>query len=216
MLDEITRIRTEVKFAVDDREAGAIAAELAEHLDPVRECWITSTYLDRPDRGLSAAVRSSPTVNIKIRLRDYGHSDALWLELKRRAGAASEKVRVRLARRALDRFLAGGDVSAELDSVEGYREIRGYLPGPARPVGSVRFFRRSLESVEPRVRVTLDRDITYHRAGDLDHSLGREELGTLEIKYGTLQPLWLPAITRRLTPSTPSKFLGLLRHVDRL
>lgn len=225
MIDEITRIRTEVKFAVADVEADRLAEELAQHLDPVRQGWITTVYLDRPDRSLSAAARSSPAVNLKIRLRDYGDPATLWLELKRRAGSSSEKVRVRLPRRALGEFLDGGDVSAAASDPAAYRDIRGFLPGLVEPVGAVHFHRRSLESEVPRARVTLDRDIRYHLvsfvAGEapfdvrtLGRPIAREDGATMEVKYGAAKPPWLADIARRLTPSAPSKFLGLLRHVD--
>lgn len=217
MIDEITRIRTEVKFTLDDLGAETLAEELAAHLEPVRQAWVTTVYLDRPDRGLSKAARSSPNLNVKVRLRDYGEPDALWLELKRRAFAASEKVRIRLPRRALGPFLDGRDV--EVDDPAGLRDIRTFLPGLAEPVGAVHFFRRSLESAEPRVRVTIDRDISYHRVSVVGDTLGlpvaRDEGATMEVKYGTAQPLWLPAVARRLVQATPSKFLNLLRHVDR-
>lgn len=231
MLDEITRIRTEVKFAVDDLQAEHLAEELGTFLAPVRQSWITTLYLDRPDRGLSMAVRSSPTINVKIRLRDYADPESLWLEIKRRAGRSSEKVRVRLPRRALRPFLGGRDVSAALleardsrrtaeEVLEAWREIRRFLPGAAVPVGAVCFFRRSLESGDPRVRATIDRDISYHRISTVEGGeplglpLAREEGGTLEVKYGTFQPAWLPGVARRLAPAASSKFLSLLRHVD--
>jgi hypothetical protein len=217
MIDEITRIRTEVKFALGDLEAEKMAEELAAHLEPVRQAWVTTVYLDRPDRGLSKAARSSPSLNVKVRLRDYGEPDALWLELKRRAYAASEKVRVRLPRRALGAFLDGRDVAVDDPAV--LREIRACLPARAEPVGAVHFFRRSLETREPRVRVTIDRDISYHLAtletGSLGLPIARDEDATMEVKYGTKSPLWLPSIAGRLRKTASSKFLTLLRHVDR-
>jgi len=231
MLDEITRIRTEVKFAVDDLQAEHLAEELGAFLTPVRQSWITTLYLDRPDRGLSMAVRSSPTINVKVRLRDYADPASLWLELKRRAGRSSEKVRARLPRRALGPFLGGRDVSAALleardprrsagEILEAWREIRRLIPGAAVPVGAVCFFRRSLESGDPRVRVTIDRDISYHRITAVEGNeplglpIAREQGGTMEVKYGTLSPAWLSGVARRLAPAPSSKFLSLLRHVD--
>ena len=226
MIDEITHIRTEVKFALGHVDADAIAEELSAHLEPVRQAWVTTVYLDRPDRGLSQAARTSPSLNVKVRLRDYGDPDSIWLELKRRAYAASEKVRVRLSRRSLGSFLDGRDVSGDVGDPAAYRDIRAFLPGLAEPVGAVRFFRRSFESREPRVRATIDRDVSYHLvtfvsgeepfdARNLGLPIARDEGATMEVKYGTLAPLWLPAVARRLVRSAPSKFLNLLRHVDR-
>jgi hypothetical protein len=226
MLDEITHIRTEIKFALGDLEADRLAEELAAHLEPVRRAWVTTVYLDRPDGGLSAAARSSPHLNVKVRLRDYAEPGSLWLELKRRAYKTSEKVRARLPRRALGPFLDGRDVSSEVDDPGAYRDIRAILPGPAEPVGAVHFFRRSFESREPRVRVTLDRDVSYHLvtflAGEepldvrgLGLPIARDEGATLEVKYGAAAPTWLASITGGLDPAGRSKFLTLLGHVDR-
>lgn len=152
---ERLRIHTrERRYLLPD--AGAVLKILESRGRPIEyrpgqlESAITTLYLDTP--GGSWSVGRGRT---KFRAKQYGGAPAWWFELKRRSGNVVDKWR----RPATLQVLAGIlDGSARWPLLEPHvgRE-------PLARLFVVRYFRTAFEWGD--VRVTVDRDVRFFRAG---------------------------------------------------
>ncbi|HEY6725530.1 MAG TPA: VTC domain-containing protein, partial [Polyangiaceae bacterium] len=173
--------------------------------------------------------------NLKLRLREYSEvqepSSALvteptvlpppepwlWLELKQREGSITSKRRIRVARaNAACRFVRGRAVEALSRAQEQGQEQRGIkalllqlkeADEPLEPSVLVSYRRQSFQADEGQLRVTIDRDVAYHRLpASLTHwakplvrsalgaAVGAEPRAVVEIKRRGSLPSWLDRV----------------------
>lgn len=233
----LIQCRVERKYLLEDRDVPHFLSSLGPVLSNSEfrkdQGRITSVYFDRPDRVLSRTALSSPSCNMKVRLREYfspagvPSSPFVWIEVKDREGATSRKNRFQLHKRLIGGFFRGevdeGTVltcqggAVDPDRVvDAVRRIRGLADGEELvPVGSVSCRRLALEGGNPRARVTLDQDVAYHLP-PLTLSLDRESLGVaaleerssiVEIKFrGRSSPDWCRRGLGNAAPAEYSKF----------
>ena len=180
----------EHRYLVDPRAVSRVLRALAGRMeevvyDPRRPvAWSRTTYLDTPDERYLAA--SQAGTRLRVRLRQYASatdegtpallSPGVWLEIKRSAGLARHKVRVRLSGEEAAAVLQGGLV----------------------PQVTTWYRRRSFAT--DGVRLTVDQEIAFSSPvlpGDAGapaephHVLGRETNAVLEIKSVPPLPGWL-------------------------
>jgi len=156
---EVTRLRREFKLVLEARTAAALCTRLSLELEglwpsPTR---IVSVYFDRPGQPLAARAMRTPGDCLKVRTKEYspdlGASGAarVVLEVKRERRGLTRKRRVWVPRSELGRALHGG--ASLLPLIVG---------GSLGPVLAVTYTRHVYQS-SCAWRVTVDRDIRYHR-----------------------------------------------------
>ncbi len=239
MGNDLVRDRTEIKYLLSPAEGRDLLDRLHEAPEFERQDgWVTTVYFDRPDLFLTRRAIGSPAANLKVRLREYltvqdrPRSPFIWVEIKERDRQASRKLRFQLHKRLVRGFLAGEvDLGviltcqdcAPAEAVEAVRRIREVAQGRLDPVGAVRYRRESIQDRLREARLTVDREITYHRGpldlydawGALDREAAGpaawEEPGTVaELKYrGAKPPRWCGALLGGAPPAEYSKFLVL-------
>ena len=246
MSDDLVKRRVELKHVFPAAEGEALRARMRA-LRPgfaARRLggWVTTVYFDLPDRRFTRAALDSPEANLKIRLREYFSDDDVpcspfvWLEIKEREGARSNKSRFQLHKRMVGGFLEGElDLAAVLTCQEGAPDLSRVLESVQRlhdlargvlvPVGAVRYLRCSTQGGEPAARLTLDRDIAYHVGPvglyDAHDALDADALGAptwcdgaavVEIKHGgAAPPAWCRGFVGDRPASEYSKFIHLAR-----
>lgn len=201
---DLVRRRVETKYRISSSAADAMIEALPVDGLARRDGWMRTVYLDLPDGRLVRAARRNPRTALKLRLREYGADDDVWVELKTRDADWSGKRRFRIRRGRVDDFLNGSlrGLEAEED-VETLRRIRAAAPGPLSPVGEVRCFRTSVQGGEPRGRLTIDRHIAYAAGG---REL-LEEGAIVEVKHAAeFAPEWCRAAVEGRAPAEYSKF----------
>lgn len=216
---DLVRLRVEIKHLLPAAAAERARARLlacSPGGDVRRQTgWVSTTYLDLPDRRLARTAVDRPGDNVKLRLREYvdAASPFVWVEVKAREGPVTRKSRFPLLRGRLGRLLDGRLTAAELTSaeepreaVETLRRIREIARGPLTVVGVVRCLRTSLQAGTGRV--TLDERIAY-RAG----AAAREEASAvLEVKHlAEPMPAWCRGLLGGAEPAEYSKFRTLAR-----
>lgn len=220
---------------------------------PLPEHFVSTIYFDTPSRRLLRAAQHRSVDHIKLRVKEYYdvhpslaelatsveevvHAPGdVWLELKRRSGARTQKHRIRVSKRVLSRWLEerggldrGDYVGRDADA----RVLQDYLAAERErlvPASVVNYQRCSWQSEEGDLRVTLDSDLAFFEPPrDLfgRPSLLREALGTpclrepsalLEVKHrGDALPSWLSArlALLRLSPVEYSKFVKSASAVE--
>jgi len=235
MNSDLVRHRVELKYRASSAAAEALVASLESAGPEFRRqtSWITTIYLDLPDRRLLRAARPGSRTAVKLRLRTYFDaggeecSPLVWMELKEREGDGSRKWRFPLPAGRVPEFLQGTlDPSEILDGphpdpdavLETVRRIRALAPGPLSPVGAVRYRRFSLQGGDPCARITVDRHIAYHVGAPVTHptALGAPEVcedgAVVEVKHAPgPRPPWCDRLLGRRTPVEYSKFGRIAR-----
>ncbi|HYQ18709.1 MAG TPA: polyphosphate polymerase domain-containing protein [Polyangiaceae bacterium] len=254
----ITADRTELTYLVPLRQWQALVQHFDDYLPsqrslaegesalPAPQYLVSTVYFDTPTRRLFRDASSQAHDNVKLRAREYydvhpswaeraariedvGQAPGqIWLELKRRSGARTQKHRVRLSKSALERWLyEGGELSRgdyagrEADA----QVLQAYFDSTAEsfePTCLVNYQRCSWQSADGQLRLTLDSNLAFYAPpSDLfrSSSLRREELGSafaheesalLEVKQrAQALPGWLSArlASLGLFPSDYSKFV---------
>lgn len=196
---------------------------------------ITTVYFDTSDRDLFHAADATDR-NVKLRVRAYDSvhpqlraiadrerracEAIVWLELKRRNGDHTTKRRAAVPQPDLEAFLDHGTRSTAMGAIvreiEGtdavLDELRGFILDfgkPLKPASVVNYVRSAWQAVDGSVRVTIDRDVTFHpptvdqwRRQDLtDRSnlgppVGAEASCVIEVKTGGDFPAWLTEALR--------------------
>jgi hypothetical protein len=233
----LTRLRRERKVVLSREQAdefeGAITARynLATPVD-VEVC---SVYFDRRDGGLSRAALTVPRDCLKVRTKEYApdwgspKAPRCVVELKRQRGELTRKRRFWLPRAAL-RPLFDGPIAdllpfgpQGLSAFAALRTAGG--AGLLRPVVGVRYRRRILQ-LAADMRVTFDRDLSFHRApsevllGELPLSgqrlgepFARETGVVVELKtLGAKVPSWAESLAFSGSEGF-SKFGAALMHL---
>jgi hypothetical protein len=220
---------------------------------PAPEHFVSTIYFDTPSRRLLRAAQSCSLEHVKLRAKEYYdvhpslaelatsveevvHAPGdVWLELKRRTGARTQKDRIRLSKPALWRWLeergllnrsdyVGRDADAHI-----LHEYLAAEPEPLVPISVVNYRRCSWQSEPGDLRITLDSDLAFYDPTPevrRRRSLLREELGApcerepravLEVKHrGAALPSWLSAqlTLLRLSPVEYSKFVKSASAVE--
>jgi hypothetical protein len=202
----VTKLRREFKRVLAPHEAQPLCARLCEELGglPPAPTRITSVYFDRPGNPLTLRALQSPGDCLKVRTKEYFPdlgADGLArvvLEVKRERSGVTQKRRLWVPRSQLRTALHGGV---------------GLLPliagGSLHPTLAVTYARTVYQCSEAW-RVTVDRDIAYHRVTPelaySAHPLGPEQLEepvlrephvVLEVKHlGRALPEWIAALNR--------------------
>ncbi|WP_426750823.1 VTC domain-containing protein [Myxococcus sp. Y35] len=212
---EVTKLRREFKLVLEAQTAVALSTrlslELEGHLPPPTR--IVSVYFDRPGSPLAARALRTPDDCLKVRTKEYspdlGASGAarVVLEVKRERRGLTQKRRVWVPRSELGRVLRGG--ASLLPLIAG---------GSLGPVLAVTYTRHVYQSSHAW-RVTVDRDIRYHRIAPeqalsqlpltverLQPAFWREPRVVVEVKHlGHELPEWLAALNPGGAPAY-SKF----------
>jgi hypothetical protein len=215
----VTKLRREFKRVLATGEAQALCAQLSEELEgrlpaPTR---ITSVYFDRPGHPLTLRALHSPGDCLKVRTKEYcpdlGADGVarVVLEVKRERHGLTQKRRLWVPRPQLRTALHGGV---------------GLLPliagGSLHPTLAVTYERTVYQRSEAW-RVTVDRDIAYHRVTPelafgaspltlehLDEPVLREEGVVLEVKHlGPTLPEWIAALNRPGAPGYSKFAVGM-------
>jgi hypothetical protein len=208
--------RFELKYLLPHARVPELIEALAPHVsaDPHSEQAgpggypIHSVYWD--SRGLAFFWEKIEGLKVrrKLRLRRYGGSDSVFLEIKQRIDRTLQKRRVvwpleRIAGaetpEALDALLEGEEdrVAREILFLRRYYDLR--------PTLGISYRRRAfLARNESDLRVTFDSRVQYHpvepsivQPPDTGKYVLDPELAILEIKFGHGVPLWLCKLVSR-------------------
>jgi hypothetical protein len=217
----VTKLRREFKRVLATGEAQALCACLSEELGgrlpaPTR---ITSVYFDRPGTPLTLRALRSPGDCLKVRTKEYfpdlgaEGEQRVVLEVKRERHGLTQKRRLWVPRAQLRTALHG--------SV-------GLLPlitgGSLHPTLAVTY-ERTVYQCSEAWRVTVDRDIAYHRVTPelafgtgklnferLEEPVLREPDAVVEVKHlGCALPEWIAALNQPGSPGY-SKFAVGMTH----
>lgn len=241
----ITAEREELKFLLPKAAVrpfvAAVARAIPDHayrgadanVLPGAEHHVTTVYFDTEARDIyKEAIACSK--DVKIRAKEYydDHPDltevatqaeqlirytpVIWLEVKRRDGSKTRKLRFGLPKRDVPVFFAADEDNTLLDIAErthgvAAKDVVAEMQGlrerfdrPLRPDCLVNYRRRAWQSLDGSLRITMDRNLAvYAPAPDLwtrSSALTRETLGTrrgrlplqvVEVKSLRAWPQWL-------------------------
>lgn len=191
--------RKELKFLIDSRQRQQLAEIFGEKMlpDAYPHSSIRNLYYDTPDFRLIRRSLEKPVYKEKLRLRCYGGSEQVFLEVKKKYQGIVYKRRI---------------ATTELQ-VEAFMERRGSIADTQIGREMV-YFRDFYQTLQPRVYISYERDawfsredpglrITmddqiYYRFEDLKMDLpplGQAilppELTLMEVKAENAIPLWL-------------------------
>ncbi len=206
--------RFELKYLVPHTRVPELVGALSDHVRPDPHSLdaagypIHSVYWDSAGLGFFWEKIEGLKYRRKLRLRRYGDSDSVFLEIKQRIDRTLQKRRVRwpLAQleqaetpEALDALLADSDdrIALEVLFLRRHHELR--------PTMGISYRRRAfLADTGTDLRVTFDSGVKYH---DIEPSVTRPpdagkyildpELAVMEIKFGHSVPLWLCKLVSR-------------------
>lgn len=198
---------------------------------------VSTIYFDTRDLSLGRCLLKNPDENIRIRAREYFysssggfvHSPYVWVEIKAKQGNSIMKKRFRLIKEYLGRVWRGEDVTKALmkynpgageTALRHYRELITIL-GEKEFIPTVITYYEREEYISPasNLRMTFDRDISYHRPpGDLYKTyevlsrdrlggeLGAEKSSILEMKDHRQVPRWLAQVVEEEMETAKSKY----------
>jgi hypothetical protein len=238
--------RAETKLKLRQIEAERLLGEVEKHLPiycyaPGRAItFVSSVYFDTKDFLFYHRAKWFPHDNLKVRLKEYYYQlpagyevfPDCWIEVKRRLGESTAKVRFRIAKTLVGSLFAGEDlheaIIASNQALEPsylrrvYAEFLEVVKGRGLEAHSVTNYRRRTyqDEHDESLRVTFDDMIAYFRAPpelfNGTQALTRERLGppagfqrhtVVEIKVAKETPDWLKALLRTYPQSNFSKFL---------
>jgi hypothetical protein len=198
----------EIKFQVSVAEAAEVEAWARRHLTPdphgnEGSYRTVSVYCDTPN--LDVYFRAPRFKGSKLRLRRYGASESVFLELKTKRGDRVRKRRVEVPPAELSQ-LGGAEAAAGWPGAWFLRAVRTRNFCPVCRVGYRRtaFFGRSGDTP---VRMTIDRDLLGAPAAGW--SVPPVETGVPLLAGGALVELkfhlHLPPLFRELLPRLPAQ-----------
>lgn len=233
MDNHITRQRIELKYLIPPGGVDFVVNRI-----PAAESTsyrLTTLYVDRADRHLSRAAVETPYDCTKLRVREYRGAARLWVEVKSRKGAWSEKARFDIDRGTLPALLNDADLRDELiadhrsngrlaEVLAAYRKLREVAQGRLLPVGVVTATRRVFSMLRLPLRFSVDQEITYYSAPEgladgrtvlsadaLGEPLRPESEAVLELKFRGVMPQWCLNVVQGLERTDYSKFRRLVR-----
>ena len=198
--------RRELKFLVDADQRAALEDVLAEKMAPdtFPHSSIRNIYYDTPDFRLIRHSLLKPVYKEKLRLRCYGESREVFLEMKKKYKGIVYKRRIALTEPQAEAFMIR----------------KGSIPDTQ--IGrEMMYFRDFYKTLQPQVylsyerdawrgtqdtglRITFDDQIQFRRTAlHLDQAPGGETilppgLSLLEVKAENAIPLWLTQTLARL------------------
>lgn len=258
----LTSDRVELKYWLPQEALPSFRAALERRLPPYHhrpqqafavepKHYTTTVYFDTADYTLYHHALGNEQ-HVKLRVREYydipesslvdhwSHADggvardALFLELKRRWGQRSEKLRVQIPKHRVTYAAARADLTRALVDMHAAPQLRaahaqlgqvlrwiGTVPAPLQPSAIVNYARAAWQGRDGRLRVTVDEELAVYRPGPhlwSSRPLTRERLGiplhvhpgaVVEVKYLDARPAWLPRLLRRSAAlaTNTSKFL---------
>lgn len=209
--------RKESKYLLDPAQYLRFRALVAQHLVAAEhhETDICSVYYDTPDYLLVNRTLAGGKYGEKLRVRTYGQaadSSPAFVEIKRKFKETTSKRRVCCSVAAARAFLGGmdylqaitqypqADARAQAESMDSaslqiageIAWMRDHHEGLA-PKLEVLVHRMSfVDADNPEVRVTIDSDAAWRKAGDANYTpMFENDERILEIKCPQTLPLWL-------------------------
>lgn len=240
----ISRYETKLKLRPQDAER--LLRDVEQHLPvycyaPGRAVtFVSSVYYDTEDFFFYKRAKWFPHDNLKVRLKEYYYelpsgpelSSHCWIEVKRRLGQSTSKLRFRIDKEFVGPLFAADDVFAQIVASNSgleaehlrriYEEFLNVVRGRSLRAHSVTNYRRRTfqQSGDESIRITFDDMIAYFRAPPLlfngAKGLTRDVLGppaghqkqtVVEIKVARSSPDWLKELLRKYPETSFSKFL---------
>lgn len=198
--------RRELKFMVDAAQRAALEQVLAEKMEPdaFPHSSIRNIYYDTPDFRLIRHSLTKPIYKEKLRLRCYGDSQEVFLEVKKKYKGIVYKRRIALSEPQAEAFMS---YQGSIPDTQIGREMvyfRDFYQ-TLQPQVYLSYERDSWRGVEDSgLRITFDNQIQFRRTGlHLDQAPGGQtilspELSLLEVKAENAIPLWLTQELARL------------------
>ncbi len=196
--------RRELKYLVDAAQRTALETILSEKMEPdtFPHSSIRNIYYDTPDFRLIRHSLAKPVYKEKLRLRCYGESQEVFLELKKKYKGIVYKRRIALTQPQAEAFI---ERTGSIPDTQIGREMvyfRDFYQNLQAQV-YLSYERDSWKGFDnPGLRITFDHQIQFRRTGlHLNRAPGGQaivpaELSLLEVKAENAIPLWL---TRELT-----------------
>jgi hypothetical protein len=190
--------RYEKKYLLDKRQYDALMRIFPGKAEPdsLGEYTISNIYYDTDDFAIARASNEKPLYKEKLRLRSYGDTDSVFIELKKKYDDVVYKRREQMTYRDATAFLAGGTGAADTQVL---REVEYFLKShDVTPKVHLSYRRRAFAGCDDDgLRVTFDFDVRF-RADEL-HLDGNTRgtpllpcgLTLMEVKTPLAVPLWL-------------------------
>lgn len=191
--------RRELKFLVTAPQRAPLEQVFVQKMAPdaFPHSSIRNIYYDTPDFRLIRQSLAKPVYKEKLRLRCYGESGDVYLEVKKKYKGVVYKRRIALPQSQAEAFLAH---AAAIPDTQIGREMvyfRDFYQD-LQPQVYLSYRRDSwCCPTDPGLRITFDRDIRFRRTGlHLDQAPGGQAilpdgLSLLEVKAENAIPLWL-------------------------
>ncbi len=219
--------RKEIKYQLDASALSTLWRIVATHLPSsvFGTSWVSSLYLDTPDRSIIAHSMEKPLYKEKLRLRWYGaqslgQAQDVFVELKKKYKGIVYKRRLlvdaAIAQAFVDRkpqALGDSQIACELEAA--HKRM-----GPLVPSALVMCQRTSFGSDdEGALRVTFDTDLHVRDlfAEDRVVHLLEPAHGIMEVKSAGAYPFWLVQALSKMGiyPSSFSKYGAFYQRVSR-
>lgn len=198
--------RRELKYLVNETQRAALEQVLAKKMvpDAFPHSSIRNIYYDTPDFRLIRHSLLKPVYKEKLRLRCYGESREVFLEMKKKYKGIVYKRRIALTEPQAEAFM---ERKGSIPDTQIGREMvyfRDFYQN-LQPQVYLSYERDSWKGVaDPGLRITFDNQIQFRRTGlHLNQSPGGQVilppgLSLLEIKAENAIPLWLTQELTRL------------------
>lgn len=195
---------------------------------PNNAYMISSVYLDSEDMRLCRESLEGNKNRFKLRIR--GYTDDMdyprFFEIKRRVNTIIIKSRARVMYHSVNPLLSGSLVSLPDHDTESenLRQFMLYMNSiHALPVVGIRYMRQAYEGiVDDRVRITLDRELSYNVTRDALvkstgpdwHYIPMSNKVVLEIKFTGTYPAWIDRLVKYfgIRTQSVSKYASSIRH----
>lgn len=218
-IDNMFACRHELKYRISESMARAVAQFIKPYLHPDRYAKlqgdgtypIVSLYFDTDALTLCRETIEGKKNRFKLRIRSY--SDDLqaprFFEIKRRINNIIIKSRSRVRQEDVEPVIEQKSLilPADCSDAKTLRQFQLYLHSlNAKPVVLVRYMREAFEGdSDNRVRITLDRQLSYKTTRELNVTFGGSnwhrvamEFVILEIKFTARYPAWLTQMVKTL------------------
>lgn len=198
--------RRELKYLVNETQRAALEQVLAETMAPdtFPHSSIRNIYYDTPDFRLIRHSLLKPVYKEKLRLRCYGQSREVYLEVKKKYKGIVYKRRIALTEPLAEAFMArkGNIPDTQIGREMAY--FRDFYQN-LQPQIYLSYERDAWRGTQdPGLRITFDTQIQFRRTGlHLDQAPGGQTilspgLSLLEVKAENAIPLWLTQELARL------------------
>ncbi len=194
--------RVEQKYLLDENEYNIIKKSISEHFDKDKypTSKIYNIYFDNDGHDLIINSLETPVYKEKIRVRKYGDSGDIFLEMKQKYKSVVYKRRVILNKDEYDNYLTNGifplhdkQIMSEIDYYMKFYKLKPFM--------SVAYDRESFLSKEdPDFRITFDSRLRSRHTNlvledDSDDELYfSDKRWIMELKSKNNLPLWFISV----------------------